>query len=83
MLEDLRDLGHAIGKKAHEYRRKCDEEDRALADEAMRFARRVENGGKLIHQRDDGDGNPGEPPFSSFKNGEEVFLAPENEKENG
>ena len=45
------------------------------ADEAERFARGVEDGRQLVHQRDHGDGEPRQPPSPAAEVGEEVLLA--------
>jgi hypothetical protein len=80
-LEDVRDLHHAARQHAHDQRRDCDEQDRLRPDEAVRLGRRVEDRGRLVHQRDDADREPAQVPLPATGVAEKARADEENGEE--
>jgi hypothetical protein len=71
----VRDLDHAARQDPHQERRERDEEDRLMADEAVRLRRRVEDRRELVHQRDDADREPREIPLAARRKAEQILAA--------
>ena len=61
--------------------REGDEEDGAGTDKTEGFGRGIKDGGQLIHQGDDGHGQPRQPDFSALEIGQEGFLPQEQKKD--
>ena len=50
------------------------------ADESKCFAWCVENRGQLVHERNNADGKPRQPPSAAAKIRKEILLAKENDE---
>ena len=70
-LQDLGDLGEAGAQEPDEQAGDRDKDDGGQADEPVGLGGDVKDGGELVHQGDDPDGQPGEPPAALVVVGQE------------
>ena len=82
VFQDLGDLHQPGGHEPDEAGGDGDKDDGAQADEAVGLGRGVKDRGELVHQGDDRDGQPGEPPAPLVVVGQE-FPVPEQVDEQG
>ena len=82
MFQNLGDLRQPGGKKPDNQAGCRNKDDGGQADEPVGFGGDVKDGGELVHQGDDPDGQPGEPPAPLVVVGQE-FPIPEQVDEQG
>jgi len=74
VFEDFRDLYETGSHVVDEQRGECDKNDGTRADETMGLCCGIEDRSQLVHQGNDGDGQPGEPDLSTLKIGEQSLF---------
>ncbi len=81
LFQDLGDFRQPGTKKPDQQTGNGDKDDGGEADEAVGFGGNVKDGGELVHQGDDPDGQPGEPPAPLEVVGQEFPIPKQVDKE--